>query len=507
MTRFKLNVYTHGFTISVNFQQDKKIMSSFTENLNVYESRFDWRAKRSIRKFKLSYSIYIPRTMTYGLHKNLMPSFLDHLKKSHVSESEIETIHHRSCKGEDNKLILAEGVEPRDYQPPIIDFINKADDTRVLPLQTGKGKTFCALYSIYKNKKRAAITLGASHVETWLKDANWIFTNAGKEVVVIRGKKELKNAISLGRSGDLDASILIFTTGTIRDYLTDHEKTGKSTYGCLPKDLYKVLGIGFRVVDEAHENLHFNFRHSIETNISKVLYLSATIQSNDSFTNRMYEIIFPRHLRYEGLDWHKYIAVKAIGYNLIDPESIKYNGSMGYSHNLFEQSIMAKKVLLENYMNMITNLVVKLFVTNYLPKQKLLIYVSSIDFSERLAKYIKRDYNCKDFRITAYNGKHEDEVLHSHDIVVSTPNKAGTGKDIKGLVVVISTVAINAMEKNIQMLGRLRDISDLYPNLDPLFCYLVCMSIQKHVDYHLDKVAIFTPKVKIINCIKTSYKI
>ena len=504
MIRFKISIAQHSFHVQVMFHQDKHIISDFCSTLDVFEVRYNHKLKRSQRIFKMTYATFVAKSMTYGLHRELYQDFIEHVKRSRVSDAEVEITIKEAPRGARNVIELTKSVTLRDYQEPIVKFIMGAGSTKVLPLQTGKGKTMAALYSIAKMGIRTAINMNAMHVETWIKDAGWIYQNAENQILIIRGKKDFCNLIIAAKANLVTAGILIFTVNTIRDYLTDFETHGKSSYGCLPIDLYRVLKVGFRVTDESHENLHFNFRHTIETNVDKILYLSATIESNDAFINKMYRIIFPLTNRYIGLSWDKYTIAKAIGYNFNNPQRVQCSGPMGYSHTMFEGSLIRDKKMLANYFHMISTIVQKGFVDNYLPTQKLLIYMSTIDMCSLFAEYLIERYGDR-FNCSAYTGEHDDEVLHNNDIVVSTPNKSGAGKDIKGLVTVISTVAIAAKEKNIQMSGRLRRIDELYPGVDPVFYYLVALNIPKHIEYHKQKLELFRPLMKEIQTFRSSF--
>jgi hypothetical protein len=218
-------------------------------------------------------------------------------------------------------------------------------------------------------------------------------------------------------------------------------------------------------------------------------------------------MIFPLTCRYDGLKWNKYTVVKAIGYGLNDYRYVSCKGPMGYSHVMFEQWIMKSKDRVCNYLHMVTSIVVKSFHDHYLPGQKILIYMSTIELCKLTARYINNNSTLSKYSCQDYTSEHDDSVLHTNDIIITTPGKSGSGKDIKGLMVVISTVSIDAREKNIQMLGRLRNLSDVYPNVDPVYFYLVCTDVDKHIQYHKNKLVIFTPLVKSINYYRSNYRI
>lgn len=354
--------------------------------------------------------------------------------------------------------------------------------------------TATALMTIARLKVRTIVVMGAMHLETWVKDAAKVYKDTSG-IQVIRGGAILKKCIADAKVGKFNKSILLISVNTIRDYLTEYETLGHSTYGCDPIDLYATLGVGLRVTDEVHENLHFNFRHDIETEVPRLIYLSATIESDDRFINRLYQLIYPLERRYIGLAWVKYIDVTAVGYDIKDSKNVRYKGPNGmYSHIVFEQWIMTDRQRTLNYFNLIARIIEVGYNKVYQPGMKLLIIFSSVEMCNAASKYFGDLY--PQYTSTAYNADHEDEVLHNFDIVCSTLGSSGTGKNIYGLRSTILTIGLSNREKNIQVLGRLRQLEDRYPGVFPNFYYLVCKTIPKQVQYHNAKLKIFLGKVK-----------
>jgi hypothetical protein len=341
--------------------------------------------------------------------------------------------------------------------------------------------------------------MGAMHLDTWKREASNVYKDVSK-IKIVRGAAQLKKYIADGLAGKLDVDIFLFSVNTLRDYLSEYEELGYSTYGCDPMDLYKVLGVDYRITDEVHENLHFNFRHDIETNTCDCIYLSATIESDIPFINKLYQTIYPLSRRYQGLEWDAYTDVIAVGFNLKDPRKAKYKGSNGmYSHIVFEDYIQADRERLYHYLSLVREIADKGFMNGYQPGMKLLIFFASIKMCEIAAEFFGELY--PHLLVSAYNGDHEDEVLHNHDIVCSTLGSSGTGKDIKGLRTVILTVALKARERNIQVIGRLRKLDKQFPGVDPTFYYLVCKDILPHMNYHFTKKKLLIGRVKSLRTV------
>jgi len=506
MKRFSITILNHGFKVKIYFQNDKYIVAEFAARLNEYNNVFNRRTKQIERKFKATYATYCSATLTYGFLKELYTEFISYCKNYYkVKDEDFEITILDVPEGVTGYFQLSSKFNLYEHQVPIANHILEKRKLIILPAQTGLGKTAIALYCVTRLKVRTMITSTARHLGTWLKEIEWMYEQQEDMVLFIKNGKELIKTITLAKENKLTASLLIVSNTTLLNYIKEYELKGNSSYGCLPNELYKVLGVGFRIVDEAREFLHFNVKHTIETHVDKILYLSATIHSNDPFINTIYNYVFPFDCRYKQLTWRKYSIIKAVSYKLTESKEACYNGTRGYSHVLFEQWILKDKVRKNNYVNMILDLLFKIYHKNYQPKQRVLIYTATTELGRFIVERIKIHPVLNKYTTSSFNMEHTDDVLKSFDIIVSTPIKCGSGKDIKHLVMVISTVAVIRKEKIIQMVGRLRDIKKDYPTIDPVYYDLVCSDIPKHLYYLKLKQEIFFNLVKAFQLFKSSY--
>lgn len=504
MIRFKIKKYHHGFKVRATAYNDRALIKGYYDQLAVFDSHYDRKQKRRIQTRKETFATYTPRIGEYGLLNSEFKPFMEHLERANVNPNHIEIRLMTTDIGEEIQVDLQNTVKPKDYQPPLIEHLLSTGHTRVLPLQTGKGKTFCALYALTQRSRRTAITLAPRDVETWKKDMDWMYEGGSECARVIKGGIAFRKLIADARNGKDIAPVLIFTLNTMRDYLTEFEKSGESSYGCNPEDLYGLLGVGLRITDEAHENLHFHVRAAIEMPVEKAIYLSATLESYDAFKNRIYESIYPHTDRHH-VPWDCYIDVVALYYNLKTPDKAKYKGYGGrYNHIEYEKWIMRDPERLKSYFNIIFKIVKRYFLDEYQDKQKHIVFFSSKEMCESAAVFIseRTERSCH-----AYTGDHDSKVLHTHDIICTTPGSAGTGKDVKGLVSVTMTPAILARESNIQILGRLRDIVDMFPGMSPKFVYIVCRDIDKHLTYNESRKKLYRQFAKQVSEFNTGLRI
>jgi hypothetical protein len=352
--------------------------------------------------------------------------------------------------------------------------------------------TASSLYSVYLLKVRVSLSMSKGYMQSWIDDLAKFFHNDTSQYLVVDSGTKFRKIIEDAKNDKLqNLNIIIFSLDILRAYFKEFELTGESSYGCLPENLYQLLGVGIRISDEAHEDIHFQFRHDIHTHVNKSVYLSATIESLDPFTNLLYSILYPKNSRLLGLIWEKYIIGVSLGYSLREPRRAQYTGAKGYSHTRFEKWIMSNRTVRENYFRMILFFMERGFVRNYNVGHKLLVYMATIKMCDKFTEYVRKNITNKTLRISSFTGTDEALVLTENDILISTPIKSGTGRNILGLVAVVSTVAIQSIQTVTQMSGRIRQIDKLFPGVEPTFYDLVCTSIPKHMSYYQTKQELF----------------
>ena len=501
MYRFQISVYNRGMHIRITSINDRSILTNFCTPLTKYESRYV-RGRGVQRVKKETYATFHPRTNTYGLHRSYLDDLLIHLRRMNVGDSEIETVIEPQYRPAKVELKLSAVLKLKDKQVPIVDFVCKGHSLSILPVQTGVGKTVCSLTSIARLGVRGVLSMTSRDVATWISEIKWIYDGEYTDIVrLVRGSADLKRLIKDGKDDSISHPIIIITLGTMRNYLTEFERAGRSSYGCRPLDFYRVIKVGIRVVDEAHENLHMQFRHDIETHCASVLYLSATIDSHDRMTNELYDRIYPPISRYLGLEWNRYIRVYALSYRAADPSEIKCTNGMGqYNHGVYEDYIMRDSGRAKSYYGMISYIVNKSWFTERKDGDKCVIFLASVKMCQQLREFLQVKYPT--ITTIAYTGETEESELYVHDLVITTPGSAGTGKDIKGLTVGIAMVAVNSKQRNIQMMGRLRELADgRYVN----YYYAFCSNIDAHVRYHKTKIDTFRSKAHSHTTMQTTF--
>lgn len=433
----------------------------------------------------------------YCIHRGQLEEFKHYLTRCGVGANEIKEIIVPFYEPTKANLVMQDGWAPKENQVPVVEYILEPEPLRILPVQTGFGKTFLALYSACQMGVRWMLVTRGGYVDKWIEDVEKTYKIKRDRIIVIKGEKALLKAIDKAKNGDFDFDVILMSTGGYSDYIKHYEHHLGTELGEMymdPRALGMLFGVGLRVVDEAHQMLHAYYRIDLYSHYPKVLFLSATILGNDALEKRVHEIIYPASKRYNGAEWKCYIHATGLRYNLAEPAKARFKDHRkNYSHVIFEQYLMRNKGKLKNYLNMIANLTYD-FLKKRKPGQKYLIFASTVDMCNLIVSDLqaRRPANVV---IGRYVAEDNLEDIYKYDIIVTTPGSGGTGIDIPDLAAALSTSAISSGKLNIQMLGRLRELKN-YPGEEPEYQYLICADISKQLDYHKQKLELFQGKVK-----------
>lgn len=427
----------------------------------------------------------------YRFQINCLPAFLDHMSNRGITD--IRYVHEKMYEPAKADFKIVTTKKPFDYQLPVIEYMVSDGYRKVVSLQTGQGKTLSALFAIAQIAQRTVLIIKPMYIKRWLDDvanANGIYYLSPKELVVVQGSGDLATILTMAVEGTLNYKFLIISNRTFANYIKDYkEGVSMEKYANVsPMEFFQTLKVGVRLIDEAHQDFYACFMADLFTHVPKSIELSATLEPDDKFLTSMYEIIYPREMRFAGGEYVKYIDVISVPYKL-DPDIkqvVRFNqkGRISYSHNVMEESILKSKKRSDNFLQMIEDLTKKHFIDKRHQNYKLLIFCSRVDMCELVATHLSLLY--PNLKITKYTQEEDYSILTQMDIIVSTPISSGTAVDIPKLQVVINTVAIGSTQANLQMIGRLRQLRDV-ENLNPTFIYTYCQDIDKHVEYHRKK--------------------
>lgn len=484
MSLLRLDIYSHNFSVSDIAPSIRYAVESFARKWIQYG--FIKENGRWIRQALRIFASITKDKQIMRFHINQLNIFYRHMGENGIDDTMMEIVVHNLYIPESVEIPMREGWVLRDYQVPVVDYLidNKPPISKFVAIQTGKGKGMASLKATSIIGKRTVIAVRAMYLEKWQKEILEKWDIDFQDLIVIRGATQLINLIELAVNDELDAKAILISNKTLLPWFKLYEQFQENTrelgYQCMPYEFFEVLKAGNRIIDEVHQDFHFNFKLDTYTHIPKSMSLSATLEGDDDFINRMYQTAYPLESRYQGEAYHKYVDSIAIIYKLQQPNKIRCKdySRKTYSHHLFEQSITKYKPLLEKYLNLIHGSIKAYYEVNRQPGDRLLIYCAGVDFCTMVVNYLKDRMPGRDIR--RYVEDDPFDNLLEAEILVSTLLSAGTAVDIPGLTTVILTTAINSSQGNVQGFGRLREIK----GRKLTFVYFVCESIPKHIEYH-----------------------
>ena len=379
--------------------------------------------------------------------------------------------------------------------------------------------TFTSLKFAEGTNKRLFIVVLARYIEKWQSD---VIENFGKDVKLhlVKGGADFYRLLDLAKqeyemNTPLKKSkfpdVVLISSNTFQRFLTSWEQATheeREEMIC-PHEIFEYMGTGLKILDEAHQHFHLNFKMDLYQHMPKAVYLTATLESNDSFMQRMYQLMWPLNTRDKVLAFHKYDIVHPILYRHAQPERIRCVGGQGYSHVLYEQSIKRHKPSRRQYLDMIGDVVEDYFLPVYAKGRKMLIFCSLVETCELVSEYLLKRFKDQKWQISRFVAGDPKEVIDTNDITVSTLGKAGTALDIPGLIQVLMTVALSEPKANLQAKGRNRDLSSKpgFEGITPKFFYFVGTDLPKHWQYHKEKETLFKDRTLAIQSINTPYVI
>jgi superfamily II DNA or RNA helicase len=434
----------------------------------------------------------------YQFHTTQFVHLYQHLKEINQTLVLDDKVDERDYKTVSVDIEVREGWKLREHQVPAYNFlIDNPTKSKLIPLQTGAGKTSLSLIAIGHLKKRVAFVSLARFSDQWLLNIPQVLDVKASDIMYVQGSGNLRSLIAMAREDGVVNNYFVFSAETLQMYITNYEADPEKTedeYGCTPMELFPLLGIGIMLNDESHLSFHSLYRIIIYTNVEYQIGLTATLITDDSTVRRMHRVVYPAKAIYDSGELNKYADVYPIAYSMSEPirKMVKTSpyGSNSYSHLIFEQSLVKKDFLLRKYYKLIHSVVEDYYIEHYMTDDKLMIFVSTVDLATKLTSYLEEHY--PDKKVVRYCQEDTYEDMLEGDIIVTTIISAGTGVDVPHLRICIQTVSVSSPASNIQSLGRLRELKDR----DVKFCYLYCENIPKQKMYSLRRIDLFRDRVK-----------
>ncbi|QDJ97225.1 putative DNA helicase/terminase [Aeromonas phage D6] len=365
--------------------------------------------------------------------------------------------------------------------------------------------TFCALYSSFLIGERILITALPRYVDIWVKAFGEFYKIAANEIMLADtcNVQDVHQAILKGA----DPKIIIIPLTKIDIYLKKMKEEPETTVNL--DQVFNDLGCGVRIIDEAHESIYSVYQSLLYGNHKKTMILSATLKGDDEFINGIYNQIFPQKSYLRATEYTQYINVISYHFRM-DMWKYKINtkGFGGYSHVKFEQGILKKPYVMEEYFKMLMGAYREYFTDHYREGMKSMWFFATTEMCEKFNEYfISQNPGADSIVFTAAISKKQPTAYREHDNVVTTPGSCGTGKDIPYLFTVFSPVSVSSSQRNDQMVGRTRPVDKWWSDLFPYFVYFTCRDEPKQLDYDKKRRGLFGRKAKKIDVIDSGFRI
>lgn len=405
----------------------------------------------------------------------------------------------------ESHLKVKENFILRDYQVDALNDIMSDGSRKVINLSMGFGKSVCALKAIETLGCRSAITVLPKFKGKWIEDMVGYCSNlespSGRKdehkYEVLDTYDKLVSFIDDCIAGDThpDKWVLIITLTVLKRYMDEYQNAPESTREFMvhPVLIWKTMGIGLRITDEAHEHFHLNYMLDLQTHMPKTIYLSATLDPSGAFNEKMYRQFFPVDERQGGNLRKQYTEIIAVFYRHKNVERWPCNMQGKYSHTAYENNFLRGKLaekLRQQYFGMIARLLEEHYFNVRKEGQKAIVFFATIEMCTLFTEYLKKEYPLVDTR--RYVGEDDYEELMKAEIAVSTTGSAGTAVDIPGLITNIMTISRKSKQSNLQIMGRLRELKNT--DQKPRFIYLVMRDMQTSMNYHEEKKTLFADR-------------
>lgn len=480
-----MEIYSHFVKITKVTEPARQALRAVCSRLMQYEWEQE-NGRRVKKRGKLFWAMTEDK-QEFRFNKNMLGEIKDALELHAIKEHNIETIVHDLYEPVKVSLKLPDTWVARPDQVPLIEYLVAEGHLKTVALRTGGGKTSCSLKAGELIGHRIAITVLGRYCDKWISDVSNNYGTDNNGVLVIRGMTPLCQALCIASMGQLEADVIIITHKGIQEYIAEYERTrfaGMPDYFVPPEYIYQALGVGLRILDEAHQHFHQNFIMDCYTHIPKTIALSATLEPQDKFLNSMYELVYPRNTRMGGGVDKKYVKCTSLRYSIKDHRKVRCTRRGNYNHDVYERWLMKRKESFQSYLNMISSVARKEYYKIRKPGHKLLVFATGVEMCGLVRDHLRKQF--PDLTVNKYNSEDDYELLMNSDISVSTIGSAGTAVDIAGLITVILTTAYSSKQGNEQVIGRLREIKD-GSGIVPHFIFFTCSDISKHMGYERDK--------------------
>ena len=411
--------------------------------------------------------LYDEETDTIFLHKGVD---LNYLVKLIGDDCEIRYDLHDEFK--EMEFEYEEIIAPRnDEQVDVINFITGQQDHAAnidasqifLVKQPGFGKTFCSGVGLCKYGVKTLIIMHRDQLRVqWMNSLYKMNGLNSSYVHEIDSSEELYEIATGEYKPNYD--VYLMTHATFRAGL---KRIGSMK---LAMNIGKNLGIGLKIIDEAHLEFKDTILMDFIFNVKRNLYLTATDGRSSKDENSIFRHVFSSCVYYKPSamltdnrpkKWVNYYGVEVNTH--VNKNIYKYRvvGSKSMTPASYGQWVIKRDKTLQHF-KCCRDIVKQLFKEDQYAK--LIIFMPLIDLCEECAYFLTMElqkdpefpYDVDIRTINSKNSKKDNELAKHSDIIVTTIGSCGTGTDIPGITGIISCSPFVSKVTCQQVFGRIR---------------------------------------------------
>lgn len=408
---------------------------------------------------------------TLYLHKGVDLEYIRRLLNNNVTFKRCPFSPYKEMKYQFEEVYPPKNDDQVDY----IDFIagekshasNINDPQIFLVAGTGSGKTFCTGYGIGLYGLKTLIVMHRDQLRsqwaTSLHDLNgYSLKHTVHEIVSSAEVEAIVNS-----DVEYDYDIYLMTHATFRagcKRIGDARKIG---------DFTKNLGIGCKVIDEAHLEFRDTLLMEFLLNVKRNLYLTATDGRSSKDENAIFKHVFSATTFYRKAPvkkdnqpdkWVKYVTVNINTHVKPNVYRFRVNGGRGMSAITYGKWVIAHDQK-QTHFHVCTEILKEIYQNE--PTAKVIVFFPLIDlctdgayfFHTHLEDDESFDYSLNIKTINSHNTKSENERNQRADVIVTTVQSLGTGTDIKGITDIICCSPMVSKIVVKQVIGRIRYIN------------------------------------------------
>lgn len=323
-------------------------------------------------------------------------------------------------------------------------------------LNTGKGKTYCAITTAaYLSFRSIVITDSVGWLAQW-KDAFTQFTDiTSDEIFLISG------APSIAKLYKRDISkykVFLVTHSTL-------QSVGSKQGWDKVSELFKYCQIGIKFYDEAHLNFDNMFQIDCYTNSFITYYLTATPGRSDHAENKIFELYFKNvpsiNLFNQDNDPHTRYASIRFNSNPTPMEASRCKNAYGLNRPVYTDYLVRNQNF-HKLLWIIVNMAIK-------KPGKHLFYIGTNDAILYVRDWIHSNFPELIGQVGIYTSMVPPEIKRGElekKIILSTTKSAGAAMDIRGLVETVNLAEpFKSKVLAQQTLGRTRNSDTLYKDI------------------------------------------